>query len=265
MNRFKIGIVAESTGLSLRSTIEQAARWGVEGLQVDGIGDLSANRLTETGRREFRNLLRSYNLELAAIACPLRRGLDTSEDQQKRIENIQNAMHLAYDLGARKVIVPFPKLPEAGSPAASILRESLLALSSCGDRVGTVVCLDTGLNTPADLKAYLGTYDTGCLTVAFDPASHLMNGHDPFAAMMTLSNRISYAFARDAKRLAAFSGLQEVPLGAGEIDWMLAIATLEAIDYRGYLTIKRTAGDNRLTDLLAGVQFLRRFVPREDR
>ncbi|MBX3397871.1 MAG: sugar phosphate isomerase/epimerase [Gemmataceae bacterium] len=262
MNRFQIGIVAESTGLPIRAAIEQASKWAVDGLQADGVGALAASELGDTGRREFKNLLRSFNLELAAIGCPLRRGLDSPEDQQKRLENIRNAMQLAYDLGARKVVVPFPKLPEPESAAANTLRESLLALAAHGDRVGTVVCLEVGLDDAASVKDYLAAYDTGALAVNFDPANFLVNGHDPLKAAMTLTGRIGHTHARDARRSTAHAIPEEVPVGAGDIEWLAYIATLEAIDYRGYLTIERTVGERRLDDLAASVRFLRRFAPR---
>ena len=35
---------------------------------------LAPDRLSQTGRREFRHLLRGHNLELTAVGCPLRRG-----------------------------------------------------------------------------------------------------------------------------------------------------------------------------------------------
>lgn len=262
MNRFKLGIVAESTGLPIRPAIEQASKWAVDGLQFDGVGNLSANALTETGRREFKNLLKSFNLELSAIGCPIRRGLDSPEELQKRLENIQKAMQLAYDLGAGKVVVPFPKLPEPESTAALTLRDSLLALAACGDRVGTLVCLEAGLDEGEKVKEYLATYDTGSLRVNFDPANFLMNGHDPLAAAIALTGTIAHSHARDAKKTAANARPEEVAVGAGDIEWMAYIATLESIEYRGYLTIERTAGDARLDDLSAGVRFLSRFAPR---
>ena len=63
----KIGIVAESTGLPLRSAIAEAAKLGSAGIQCDAVGDLSPGSLGATGRREFKNLLRSYSVELAAL------------------------------------------------------------------------------------------------------------------------------------------------------------------------------------------------------
>jgi L-ribulose-5-phosphate 3-epimerase len=265
MNRFQLGIVAESTGLPIRSAIEQASKWAVDVLQADGVGALAARTLGETGRREFKNLLRSFNLELSAIGCPLRRSLDSPEDQQKRLENIRDAMQLAFDLGARRVVVPFPKLPEPESPAANTLRESLLALAAHGDKVGTIVCLDAGLDDAAKVKDYLATYDTGALAVNFDPANFLVNGHDPLKSAMALAGRIGHAQARDAKRSTAQATPVEVAVGAGDIEWMAAFATLEAIDYRGPIAIERTVGEKRLDDLAASVRFLRRFAPRPEK
>src|SRR4051794_19103634 len=139
MNRLKIGIRLESLGLPLRRALAEASRLGVSGVQVDAAGDLSPRALTQTGRREFRHLLRAYNLELAALGCPLRRGLDVAEDQQPRLEHVQSVLALSYDLGPRVVSVqagPVPEDPE--SPRGRLLSEALLALGHSGDRPGTV-------------------------------------------------------------------------------------------------------------------------------
>src|SRR3712207_9379132 len=106
MNRLKLGIVAESTGLPLRAALAEAAKMGAEGVQVDVGGEFAPDRLTDTGRREFRNLLRGFGLQLAAINVPLRRGLDTAENLQPRLEHVRKAMQLAFDLGSKAVVVP---------------------------------------------------------------------------------------------------------------------------------------------------------------
>ena len=59
MNRLKIAVRLESLGLPLRRALFEAGRMGVAGIQVDAVGDLSPNQLSETGRREFRNILRT--------------------------------------------------------------------------------------------------------------------------------------------------------------------------------------------------------------
>ena len=264
-NRLKIAVVAESTGLPLRQVIEKASEWGCQGIQFDAVGDLAPDRLGETGQREFRNLLRSYNLELSALNCPIRRGLDVPEDLQPRLDFIRKVMGLSFELGAKIAIAPCPALPEKQEPEVEDLRtntlkDSLEALSSHGDRFGCLVALEAGIDPGEKLKAYLAEYDRGSLTVCFDPANFLLNGHDPLANLASLAGCVSLTNARDAKSNRVAGGGEEVALGAGDIEWMAFVATLESIGYSGYLTVKRTGGMTRLADVGNGVKFLRRFV-----
>src|SRR4051812_5163601 len=132
MNHLKIGVHLESLGLPLRKALQQVQGLGVSGVQVDAVGDLGPSRLSETGRREFRHLLRSYNVELTALGCPLRRGLDAAEDQQPRLEHVRKVMQLSFDLGARRVVIEAGRVPtkeEESSPRAALLDEALTELS----------------------------------------------------------------------------------------------------------------------------------------
>src|SRR5262245_42353571 len=153
MNRIRIGVRLESLGLPLRKALAEVEKMGVGGVQVDATGDLSPNALSETGRREFRNLLRAHNLELTALGCPLRRGLDVPEDLQPRIENVRKVMTLCYHLGARVVIVEAGRVPDdPKSPAGALLTESLDALARHGDKVGVTLALETGRESGATLR-----------------------------------------------------------------------------------------------------------------
>ena len=261
MNRLKIGIRLESLGLPLRKALQQASRLGVGGVQVDAVGDLSPTRLSETGRREFRHMLRAYNLELTALGCPLRRGLDVAEDQQPRLEHVRKVMSLGYDLGPRVVIVQAGQVPEdVNSERGARLSESLTALAQHGDRIGVTLALETGLESGAVLRAFLDRFDSGSLGVNFDPANLLLHGFDVYESVRALHGKIVHAHAKDARASSASRAAQEVPLGHGDIDWIEYLAVLEEVDYCGWITIEREVSDNRLADAAAAVAFLRRFV-----
>src|SRR5438046_10332034 len=116
MKNIKLGVYLESLGLPLRRALLEAERLGVSGVQVNAAGDLSPEALTQTGRREFRNLLRSHDLELTALGCPLRHGLDVAADLQPRIEHVRRVMSLSYDLGPRVAIVEMPPGPAERPP-----------------------------------------------------------------------------------------------------------------------------------------------------
>src|SRR4051794_29404204 len=102
MKHIKLGISLPSLGLPLRPALAEAERLGVTGVQVDAVGDLDPRTLTQTGRREFKHLLRSHSLEVTALGCPLRHGLDAAENQQQRLEFVMKVMELGFDLGPRK-------------------------------------------------------------------------------------------------------------------------------------------------------------------
>ncbi len=262
MNRLRLGVRLASLNLPLRQALAAASRMGVAGVEVDAVGDLAPRALSATGRREFRNLLRTHNIELTALGCPLRRGLDTTEDQQPRLEHVQQVMGLSYDLGPKLTIVQAGAVPvRDDDPCGPILSESLTFLSSHGDRTGTTLALDTGLDSGSALRAFLDRFDTGSLRVNFDPANLLMNGFNVFDSLRALQGKIVHMHASDARRSCSSRTLQEVPVGAGDIDWITYLSVLEEIEYRGWLVVKRESGENRLADITAGVQFLQRLVP----
>jgi L-ribulose-5-phosphate 3-epimerase len=252
----KIGISLKSLGLPLRRGLEEARRLGVGGVEVEAVGDLAPANLSQTGRREFRHLLKSHGLELTALACPLRRGLDIPVNLQSRIESIQNALALSYDLGPRIVIIQAGKIPDKDDdPAADLVRESLQALGQFGDRVGATLALDTGTEPGERLRTFLDGIDAGSLAANFDPGNLLLGGFDVFGRARALDERIVHVHARDARRTSR----AEVALGHGDIDWLAFLGLLEEIGYTGWLTLVRDGGQTRLADIAAGVGFLRSF------
>ena len=165
---------------------------------------VAPNALSQTGRREFRNLLRTYNLELTALGCPLRHALDVALGQEARLEHIRKVMSLSFDLGPRLALVQAGRLPEKqDDPRAGLLTEALLALGHHGDRVGTVLALETGLESGETMGQFLTSLDTGALGANFDPANLLMNGFDPYESALALRGRIVHAHAKDARLAGA--------------------------------------------------------------
>lgn len=261
MSAFKIGVRLESLALPLRRALSQAERLGVRGVQIDAVGDVAPERLSETGRREFLHLLRGHNLEVTALGCPLRHGLDVAENQQPRIEHVKKVMTLAYHLGARKVVVQAGRVPEGeNDPRDRLMTEALTALGRHGDHVGTTLALDTGLDPGPALAAYLDRFDTGSLAVNFDPANLIVNGFNVFEAVAALRLRIVQCHARDARSASANRVASEVPLGHGSLDWLAFLSALEETGFRGYLIVEREMGNDPLGDVTAGVTFLRRLI-----
>ena len=171
-------------------------------------------------------------------------------------------MLLAVDLGARRLVVACPKLPDdETAPRAQFMCEALTALGTFGDRVGCFAALEIGFDPAEKVKAYLASFDTGSLKVTYDPANFLLHGHDPMANLAPLAGLIEHVHARDARAAGLNRGLQEVPVGAGDVDWMVLCATLQMLEFDGFLAVERESGDDKLNDVANGVKFLQRFAP----
>jgi L-ribulose-5-phosphate 3-epimerase len=261
MAPIKLGLSLKSLGVPFRRALLEAQKLAVSGVEFDATGDFAPRALSQTGRRELRHLLRSHNLELTAIGCPLRRGLDVLENQQQRIDHVREVLSLGFELGPRLATVHAGKIPEKEDhPRAVLMKEALLALGQHGDRVGAILALESGLDSGAALEHYLSKLDTGSLAACFNPGSLLTGGHDPAHSARALAKRLAYAHATDARYASAGKGVREVPLGQGDIDWLQLLATLEEIGYHGWLVIERDSGPNSLAEVAAGVRFLRRLI-----
>lgn len=261
MARPTIGIRLESLNLPMRRALEEVARLEVRGVQVDATADLAPARLTQTAQRGFLHLLRSRDMELTALGCPLRRGLDVHEGQEALIDHVRRVMTLSYELGPRKVVVSVGRVPEdPADPSASTLTEALLALGHHGDRVGATLALETGLESGATLARYLRTFDTGGLAVNFDPANLIMGQFDPYESVLALGDLVIHTHAREARAASTNRAAQEVLLGNGDLDWYRYLGALEEIGYHGWLTVDPQGGNDRLRDVTHGVAFLRRLV-----
>jgi sugar phosphate isomerase/epimerase len=261
MNRIKLGVRLESLDVPFRKALAEAARLGVGGVQFDPVGDLTPGNLSATGRREVRHLLRTYNLQLSALGCPLRRGLDVVEHQQERLEYVRQVMALAWELGTRVVVIQAGAITEKeDDPRAVPLRESLLLLGAHGDRTGVRLALETGLEPGPRLASFLQALNTGGVGVNLDPGNLVMHGHDVTEAIRSLSRLILHAHAKDARHATANRLAQEVPLGHGDIDWIALLGALEEVEYAGWMVVERETGTSRAADVVSGVAFLRRLL-----
>jgi sugar phosphate isomerase/epimerase len=261
MPRHKLAVVLESLNLSLRAALDVAPRLGAQGVQWDAVGALGPDALSQTGRRELRQLLRARNLEAAALGCPLRHGFDVADRLDARIAHVRNVLTLAYELGPRVVVAAagaVPARPE--DPAWPILVDSLTELGRHGERVGVTLALAAGAEPPAVLADFLRRLQGGGLGASLDPASLLQRGHDPVEAVRTLGELIVHVHARDAVPERLDRSAQEVSLGHGDVDWPAFLGALEEVGYRGWLTLRRGPCPDPVADLKAAAAFLRRLV-----
>jgi len=227
---------------SIREQILAAARLGAKGVVLDAIGDLSPDKLSETGRREIRHLLRSVELTLVALSLPTRRPFDTLDQLDDRLRRADRAFALAYELGTPLVLARVGALPEESEADAgrrAIFVSAVRELARSADHRGVRLALETGTEPGDVLAALLQSFDTAGLAASIDPAALIQNRIDPIATTRSLGVWAAHAYASDATtapagRTTTFPGSGLPP---GALDWEEFLGALEEIHYRGFLTI----------------------------
>lgn len=255
----KLGVRLESLGLPFRQALGAASALGATGVQFDAAGELSPDRLGSTARREIQHLLRSHRLDVSALHCPLRHGLDYPVNLQPRIERLSHALHLSFELGARRVIIEAGSVPaDISADGANTMSEALRTLGAHADRIGAVLALETGSESGAVLAQFLTSLHAAGLGVNYDPANLQAHGFDPIDGLAPLGPWIVHSHARDIRKGTAGRGSIEVPIGHGDINWISYIGALVAREYKGWVVIETMSPNPGFIE--QGINFLRRLI-----
>jgi sugar phosphate isomerase/epimerase len=227
-------------GRSIRDQVLEAARLGAKGVVIDAIGDVSPDRLSETGRREIRHLLRSVELSLIALSLPTRRPFDTLDQLDDRLRRAETAFSLAYELGTRLVLARVGAVPpESEAGRREILVGALRELARRADHRGVRLAIETGTEPGDVLASLLAGFDTNGLAASIDPATLLQHDIDPIVTTRALGPWVAHAYANDATTAPAGRqiALHRPGSPSRALDWEEYLGALEEINYRGYLTI----------------------------
>ncbi|MGI6356343.1 MAG: sugar phosphate isomerase/epimerase [Lentisphaerae bacterium] len=281
MSRFKIGVMVDSLRLPIPEGVRKARELGADGIQVYVVdGDMSAEALDASRRREFRQLVSDTGLEISALCGDLGgHGFQIEAENEVKISRSKAIVDLAVDLGTNVVtthigVVP----PDRNSP---VYRNQLKVCKELGEyaaKRGVAFAIETGPEPAKLLASFLDEVNSPGVGVNLDPANLVMVlNDDPGQAVYTLKKYIVHTHAKDGVQYkpcdpvqvyASFAeggieGLNigelfnELPLGEGNVDWDRYLAALSEIGYRGYLTIEREVGANPEADIRTAVNFLK--------
>lgn len=229
----------------VREQLYEAARLGARGVVVDATGDLAPQRLSETGRRDLRHVLKTVELSLVGLSLPTRRPFDTSDQLDDRIRRADAVFGMAFELGTSLVLARAGALPPADDASRrEAFTNALRELGGRAEHRGVRLALEIGSEPGKDLNSFLDALGSPSLAVSIDPAGALQASIDPVACVRELAAWVVHAYAGDATSTAGVAGANprgfEFPAGA--LDWEEYLGALEEIGYRGFLTIWPGAG-----------------------
>jgi sugar phosphate isomerase/epimerase len=256
MLRLRLAVATARFSPDLREAVRIAAETGASGLQFDARNQLKPTDLSETGRRQLLHALGERELSVASLSFPLRKTLYDQEQLDARIAAIRQAMQFAWDLKCRVLTCRIGRLPEdSSSSEGSRLREVLADLAAHGNRIGVTLSITPSGDDAAALTALVNGVDTGPLGLDFDAAERIMSRRKPAQSLRDVHGLVTHMTVRDAVRDADGGG-REVPVGRGECDWPELLAVIDEMNYTGWLTVERTAGDDPIGDASRAVQYL---------
>jgi len=258
MAQLPVAVQLASLRLPFKKALVLAAQLGADAVEIDARGELRPHELGDTALRQLRKMLDELRLKISTVSFRTRRGYEVLDDLDRRIEATKKALDFAYALGASTVVNEIGTISASeDSLEWSTMVEAVHDLGRYGQRCGAFLSARTGYSSGAELARLLDALPNGYLGIDLDPGGLIVHGHSVEEATSLLASHILHVHARDAvPDLAAGRGL-EVPLGRGSVDFPNLLATLEAQDYRGYLTVQRNDSPTAVQEIGDAVQFLR--------
>lgn len=284
---------------NLARSLATASRLGASAVELSARTTVRPSEVSDTGLRQLRKMLEDLNLRVASVRFQTRRGYDTLDDLDRRVEATKQAMKLAYRLGSPVVVNQIGRVPDpsrvvakraagdetdaegsGGDPFTSArhgedpelrrwqtLQAVLEDLGRFGSHVGAILAAETGTEPGEWLAELLNASDEAFVGVALNPGQLIINRHCVRDAVTALRHRVAVVAAVDGVLdLAAGRGLS-VPLGQGTADFPEIIGRLEEVPYRGPFVLGRprygssgpASPDEVLEELRQGVAYLREF------
>ncbi|QDU39183.1 Xylose isomerase-like TIM barrel [Maioricimonas rarisocia] len=257
MQTLKIAVATAPFQQPIRQAVQTAAATGASGLQIDARNELKPSELSETGRRQFLHMLSEMQLSVASVTFPLRRPLQEREALDARIAALKQAMEFAFQLKARVLTTRLSDLPDdPDSRDAVTLQEILEDLSRHANHVGVKLAIASGSHDTQALSGLIERSSQGPLGIDFDPASAVMGRRDPAQVLRDLHRHVMHFQIRDALRQVDGPG-KEVAVGRGEVSWEEMLAMIDDMNYTGWLTVRRSEGDERAGDSARAVTYLK--------
>jgi sugar phosphate isomerase/epimerase len=223
----------------LTKQLDLLAGEGITALELRSVWGMNVLDLSDDQLRQVHESLDRYGLQASAIASPI--GKSTlSEPPVFEQNRLDGALAAAASLGTRLVrIFSYYVPPEDLEKARSEVIQRLGQLTERATRAGATLLLENergvyGQN-PTRCQDVLVAINSPALRMAFDPGNFVQSGFHPMEqAWPLLRNFVDHVHIKDA--VLADGTMRPAGQGDGDIPGLLA--SLNALDYAGYLTLE---------------------------
>ncbi|HWE04467.1 MAG TPA: TIM barrel protein [Tepidisphaeraceae bacterium] len=288
---YKLGITASALGADFRQSPRVARTLGFAGLQYDAYSTtFNLPDLPGSGRREFLRLLSAQDRQLVGLRYDLgAKGLTLGADVDRAIDRLDKAFDAAASMMAPLVCVdvgplpapaivarprprispdqagllilpsmssapPAPAEPAPPPPDPAFVDQLDAALAEIGqraDRYSVVLAIRSDLASFAAIERALKAASCPWFGLDLDPASVLRDEWELDEVFSKFGDWVRHVRGRDATA-GPDRRTRPAVVGAGNTDWGVLLADLEACGYHGWITLDPTELTDRIGAADAG-------------
>jgi sugar phosphate isomerase/epimerase len=273
----QLAVVASTFSTDARSAVTAARSAGFRAIQFEAITpQLDLTQLSQTGRREFRQILASNELALASLRSDFGpKGLTAGIDIDRLLARTQKILEAAKAIGTPPLVCidigPLPEPAQASPPKRRIAQEqagliiipelnpapapqesrpvpapdaahiaivdgALRELGMIADRIGVTIALRSELSSFAALQRTITAAGCPWFAVDFDPVALLRDRWSSDEVFSQLGSLIRHVRTRDAN-VGADQRTQPALIGRGSTNWPELLSNLDAAGFNGPVTI----------------------------
>ncbi len=295
----RIAVLANALSTDARQAATNARSMGFGGLLFDSYSPtLSLPDLSQTGRREFRQVLAAQEVQLVGLGADLgTKGFGPGADVDRLIHQLDRAMESAAGLSApllcldvgplaqperaakpkpkvtleqagllllpttTVVVEEAPPLPRSPKDVAleSTVNAALAELGVRADRYSVMVAFRTSLASFAALEHAVASVRCPWFGIDLNPVSMLPDDWDADEIFSHLGALIHHVRGTDAL-LGTDRRTKPVFVGQGSVEWQALLARLDQSGYHRWLTIDPTELSDRPRAAGAALLYLQKLV-----
>jgi sugar phosphate isomerase/epimerase len=293
----RAAVIASALSSDPREAASEARGMGFSGILFDAASSaIDLTQLSQTGRREFRQVLSSNNLELVGLRYDLGpKGLGPGANVERAIERLDQTMETAAGMMSPMVCVDLgilPPAPPAVRPPAPKVTQELagliilptelapppppppVALSAAdraladqldgvlaeicakADRYNVVLAVRSELAGFDSLLAVIERARCPWLGIDLDPVAVLRDPWPLDEIFSRIGSLIRHVRTRDAV-VGADKRTRPAPIGQGSTNWAEFRAALDAAGYHGWITVDPTELADRQLAAANALEYLR--------
>jgi L-ribulose-5-phosphate 3-epimerase len=242
---FKKGIITDEISQDLKTALELASRYKLNGIEIRSVWDKGPHQLDRNDVNEMRKIIEDTDLEVCAVSSPFFKcDIDSRQEIENNIEILKRCIEVANNLGTHMIRgFTFWKKGKLEDYIGKILKEFEKPVEILKKEKITLV-LENEPSVFASnalmLDYILEKINSTCVKAVWDPGNSIYDpdGEIPFPdGYERIKNHMVHMHLKDAKVLTD-GKIVGVPLGDGNVDYVGHFKELLKSGYKGYVVLE---------------------------